>query len=121
MACEAVEEAVEDAALAVVEREGRESLPEAGFGEDGGEQGLGIADGAAHAGEEPFHPGSDVERGFLGAFQDGVVVVAFLADLGRHAVEALRALLGTGQGEVGNGSVDSHWRCGRCHLRRGGW
>ena len=43
--------------------------------------------------EKPFHPGRDVQVAFLRLLKDVVIGRTFLPDLGRHAVEALGAVL----------------------------
>jgi hypothetical protein len=40
-------------------------------------------------GQEPNQPSGDIQRGFLSALQDVVVVLVFALDLRRQAVEAL--------------------------------
>ncbi len=107
VAGEAVVQTVDDGALPGVEGEGGEVFPEACFGEDRCEGGGGAVDGAAETAEEPEHPGGDVERAFLGVFENVVVIVAFLPDLGGHAVGALWAVFGAGEGEIGNGAGDA--------------
>ena len=52
-------------------------------------------------------PGRDVEVAFLGRLEDVVVGVAFLPDLRRHAVEALRALLRARERHVGDRARDA--------------
>jgi hypothetical protein len=60
-----------------------------------------------HGIEEPGEPIGDVERTFLGTFQDVVVRLALPLDLRRMAVEALRVAIGTVQQQVANGAGDA--------------
>ncbi len=57
--------------------------------------------------EEPLHPGRDVHRALLRPLEDAVVVAALLANLRRHAVEALRAAFRSRQRHVGDRARDA--------------
>jgi hypothetical protein len=100
---EAIQQAVDDHALALVDRHAGDRFPKARFGEDRGERSLGPIDGAPQTAEKPIHPGCDVHGALLCPFQDVVIGGAFLLDLGRHAVESLRTVFGARQRHVGNG------------------
>ena len=100
---EAIQQAVEDQALSLVDRGTCNRIPEPRFGEDGGERSLCAVDSAPQTAEKPVHPGSDVHCPLLGSFQDVVIGGALLLDLGRHAVEALRTVFGACQSHIGDG------------------
>ena len=83
------------------------SFPEPGFPEHARQGRLRAVEGAVQAAEEPLHPRRDVEVALLGRFQDVVIVVPLQPDLGRHAVEAFRALLGARERQVGDRAGDA--------------
>ena len=58
-----------------------EALPEPRFGQHAIERDLRAGDGAAQRTEKPGQPGGDVQRAFLRAFEDVVVVAALALDL----------------------------------------
>ena len=107
LALEPIEQAVDDFLLPLVERLPGVRFPEPGFPKHAREGGLRSVEGAVEAAEEPLHPCCDIQRTLLGLFQDVVIVASFQSDLGRHAVEAFRALLGTCQGQIGDGAGDA--------------
>ena len=85
-------QAVQHQALALVDREIGDSLPETRFGEDCAQGGLCAIDGAAQTAGEPFHPERDVYCPLLRFFKNVIVRPPLLPDLCRHAVEALRTV-----------------------------
>jgi hypothetical protein len=93
--------------LPPVERDVFYLFPEARRFEDLPERFLRSIDGAAEAADKPLHPRCYVEGSFLCLFEDAVVGVAFLADLRRHAVKALGAILGSSQAEIGDRARDA--------------
>jgi hypothetical protein len=68
----------------------------------GGEGGVRTIDRASETRKEPFHPERHVQRALVRLLKHVVVLGALLADLRRHAVEALRAVLRARQREIGN-------------------
>src|ERR1700728_141752 len=54
--------------------------------------------------EEPFYPRRDIHRPFLRLLKNVVIGSPLLADLRRHAIEPLWAVLGTGESHVRNGA-----------------
>ena len=68
---------------------------------------LGSLERTSQADQEPRHPRRDIQRSLLRPFQNPVIGIPFLADLPGHAVEALRALLGSRQRPVGNRPRDA--------------
>jgi len=77
-------------------------FPKASLFENGREYGLGPVKGAIEATEKPLQPPRNIEIGLLRGLQNIVVGALLLLDLGRHAVEALRAVLRPRKRHVGN-------------------
>ena len=100
----AVEQAVENKCLALVESGSLHALPEARLGEDRAENCLGAVNRSPEAAQKPIHPRRGVHRCLLRPLEDVVVGRPLLPDLRRHAVEALGAVLGTRQRHVGDGA-----------------
>ena len=75
--------------------------------EDAAEGVFGAVDGPLQAGEKPFQPRRHIEVALLRCFEHVVIGLALLADLRRHAVEALRAFFRTGQRHVGDRARDA--------------
>jgi hypothetical protein len=107
LAFEAIQHAIEDQALPVVDSDAPRPLPEACLGQDRAQQALGAVDRASQTPQEPAHPRGDVHRPRLRQLQDLVVILALLPDLGRQAVEPLRATLRAREGHVGDGARDA--------------
>src|SRR5712691_3932136 len=82
-------------------------LPEFSLAEDGGENLLGAVERTVEASQKPFQPCRDIETALLCRFKQIVIGPALQTDLRRHAVEALRAVLGPGEGHIGNGARDT--------------
>src|SRR5262249_15608970 len=80
-------------------------LPEFGFSEDTGKSLLCAIERAIQAREKPLQPWRDIQSVLLlGLFEDVVIGIALRADLRRHAVKALRGILGTRKRHIRNGS-----------------
>ena len=107
LSLEAVQDAAQHAPLPLVEGDAARAFPEPGLREHGGQRRPRRVDRPAETGEKPRDPVGDVGRAPLRAFQDVVVGGALGPNLRRHAVEALRASLRTGQGHVGHGAGDA--------------
>ena len=105
-ALEPIEKAGKHIALALIQREARNTLPKPVLVQHRVKGCPGAVNGPFQAIQKPVHPYGNVHRALLGRFQYFVIVCALLPDLRRHAVEALRALFGTGQRHVGNGPGD---------------
>src|SRR3546814_4011700 len=90
LALEAVQQAVDDLALAFVHGLARDGLPKPRLAHDAGEDDLGAVEGAVEAADEPQQPGRNVEVTLLSRFQHVVIGFALGAALRGHAVEALR-------------------------------
>src|SRR5438270_9068210 len=81
LALKTIQQAVQHEALALVDRKTGDSFPETCLREDGAEGRLRAIDGATKTGEEPFHPGRDVQGPLLHLLEDVVVAGALLPDL----------------------------------------
>lgn len=104
---EPVEQAVEDVALPVIERDAAVTLPELRLAEHGGENPFRAVEGAIKTGEEPAQPRRDFKITFLRRLQHTVIVLALLPDLCRHAVKSLRTLFRTRKLHIGDGAGDT--------------
>src|SRR5215469_725490 len=82
-------------------------VPEASLPQDARENVLGIVERAIQALEEPGQPGGDNEIASLCRLEHLVVRLPLPADLRGHAVEALRAVLGTSELNIGDRAGDS--------------
>ena len=107
LAFESVEQAIEDVALSIIERDSGMFLPEFGLAKHVGERVFRAVEGAIEAPEEPLDPGGDIEVALLRCFEHVVVGIALPTDLRRHAVEALRAVLGARERHIGDRTRDA--------------
>jgi hypothetical protein len=107
LSLEPVQQPIDDFPLAIVERLSGVRFPEPGFPKHGRESDLRAAERAVQAAQKPLHPCCNIQRALLGLLQNRVVVVTFHTDLGRHAVEALRALFGTCQRNIRDRTGDA--------------
>src|SRR3954447_21362532 len=107
LAFESIQQAVENIALTVVEGPRGVLLPELGFTKDGGKNLVRTVECAIEASEKPFQPRRDIEIALLRRFEQIVVRLTLQTDLRRHAVEALRAVLGSGKRHIGNRAGDA--------------
>jgi hypothetical protein len=87
-----VKEPVKHKSLMIVNGNPLHALPGPSLGEDSAEHSLRTIDGAAKASQEPLHPRRNIHVRFLRLFKNVVIGRALLADLRRHAVEALGAV-----------------------------
>jgi hypothetical protein len=85
----AVEQAADNLTLPVVEGLAGVDFPKARLEKNRSEDRLGAGDRLIEAAEEPVQPRRDVEIAFLGRFEDVVVSVALLPDLGRRRNSSL--------------------------------
>ena len=67
----------------------------------------GAVEGSVEAPEKPLQPWRKIRGSSLLLFQLAVVVAAFRLNLGRHAVESIRASVGTGKKHIGNRARNS--------------
>jgi hypothetical protein len=74
---------------------------------------LGLIDRMVQRGKEPRQPRRDIERAFLGPFEDVVIRLAVALDLGRQAAETLQAASGAREQQVADCT-----RSGRCRRRK---
>src|SRR5436190_15524747 len=82
-------------------------FPKTRLAEDVGENCVRPFERTIQTGEEPLQPGGDIKIALLRFFQDLVVPVSLLTNLRRHAVEALRRILGACERHVGDGTRDA--------------
>ena len=104
---ETVEQAVEELHLPLVQWRAGDALPEACPGEHGIERVMRGVHRAPKVIEKPREPRRDIERAFLRAFEDLVVLASFALDLRREAVEALRALVGAREQKIAERAGDA--------------
>ena len=107
LALESIEEPVEHLLLPFGEGLPGAALPEVGLAQHVGAYRFGPGDRARKAGEEPDQPAGHVEPAFLRAFEHPVIVGSFLANLARHAVEALSRILRLRQRLIGDRARDA--------------
>ena len=107
LAFETVKEPVKHKSLTIVNDNPLHALPRSSLGEDSAEHSLRTIDGAAKASQEPLHPRRNIHVRFLRLFKNMVIGRGLLADLRRHAVEALGAVFSARQGHVGDSASNA--------------
>jgi hypothetical protein len=102
-----VEKTVKHKAVALIERDARDRLPESCFRKNCPQGASRAIDRSAETVQEPCKPSRDIHVSGLSLFENVEVGRSFMPDLTRHAVEALRALFRSRQLHVRNCTSDA--------------
>jgi hypothetical protein len=106
-AFEAIEKAIENVALTLVERQECVATPELGLVEDAGARTFGLVECLGEALDKPKQVCGDLEITLLGPLERSIVTGAIAVDSTRQAIEPLRGILRTRQAHIGKNTRDT--------------